>query len=237
MNLHLTSKHGTSLSFLAVALLVAASLACNLTAIPAPTPLPDYAMITVAALTMENSRLATQVAGLATADAHQATQIAAQATVNARQATQMAAQGTVISYLATRVGAQPITTVAPIPTMTPYRPVRGAVEIEDGRCCTGGMAGETIQVNVAFEATSPLAEVTEMRIRAGGVRFTESEMAEAEWEPFASLKTYPVYVALNWVGFYVSIQYRDAQGNLSPVYHDDISVEGHPPTPSPQPTP
>lgn len=223
MNLHLTSKHGTSLSFLAVALLVAASLACNLTAIPAPTPLPDYAMVTVAALTMENSRLATQVAGLATADARQATQIAAQGTMNA--------------YLATRVGAQRVPTVAPIPTVTPYRPVRGSVEIEGGRCCAGGIAGETIQIDVTFEATSPLAEVTEMRIRAGGVRFTESEMAEAEWEPFASLKTYPVYVALNWVGFYVSVQYRDAQGNLSPVYHDDISVEGHPPTPSPQSTP
>ena len=30
------------------------------------------------------------------------------------------------------------------------------------------------------------------------------------------------------VGWYIAVQYRDASGNLSPVYCDDISVEGSP---------
>jgi hypothetical protein len=42
-------------------------------------------------------------------------------------------------------------------------------------------------------------------------------------------------VPVNWTGFYVSVQYRDADGNLSPVYDDDVSVEGQPPTLTPTP--
>jgi hypothetical protein len=38
----------------------------------------------------------------------------------------------------------------------------------------------------------------------------------------------PVHVALNWTGFYVCVQYQDEHGNVSPVYRDDISVEGVP---------
>jgi hypothetical protein len=41
-------------------------------------------------------------------------------------------------------------------------------------------------------------------------------------------------VPINWTGFYVSVQYRDAEGNLSPVVCDDISIEGHSPTPTPE---
>lgn len=232
-----TSKHVIAFYVLAIVLLVAASFACSSTATPVPSAGPDYAMVTVAALATENAHLAAQVAGLATAGVHQATQVAGLATENARQATQIAAQGTVNSYLATKVGALPRPTETIIPTFTPYTPVYGSIEIEDGRCCAGGIAGETITVNVAFDAASPVAQVTEMRTRAGGMCFTESEMTDDEWEPFASRKTYPVYVAINWAGFYVSVQYRDAEGNLSPVYCDDISVEGHPPPPSPQSAP
>ena len=213
MNLRHTSKRSIKLSLLAAALLVTALQACRPTAAPAPAPTLDYAAATVAVLATENAYLKAQVAGLATVEAHQATQIAA--------------QGTMISYLATR----PAPVVIPNPTLTPYLPVRGSVQIEGGRCCIGGIAGETTQVNVAFEATSPIAEVKDMRTRAGSLRFTERELAETEWEPYVPLKTYPVSVALNWAGFYVSVQYRDEQGNLSPVYHDDIAVEGHLPSP------
>lgn len=114
-------------------------------------------------------------------------------------------------------------------------PVHGSVAIEDGRCCVGGTEGETIQIEVAFEAASPWAEITEMRTRSAGRCFSEDELADAQWEPFTSSKTYPVYVTINWVGFYVSVQYRDAQGNVSPAFCDDIAVEGHPAPPSPQP--
>ncbi len=37
----------------------------------------------------------------------------------------------------------------------------------------------------------------------------------------------------NNVLYFVSVQYRDANGNVSPVYCDDISVEGMPPPPRP----
>jgi hypothetical protein len=108
-------------------------------------------------------------------------------------------------------------------------PLSGSVLIGGDGCCVGGFAGETLEVQVDFSVSSPFETAVEMRVRAGGVCFPESELVTANWEPFVSSKPYPVYVALNWVGFYVSVQYRDAHGNLSPVYCDDISVEGFPP--------
>jgi hypothetical protein len=56
-------------------------------------------------------------------------------------------------------------------------------------------------------------------------------MDDAVWEPFTTTRTFSVPVAINWAGFYVAAQYQDEKGNLSPVYCDDISVEGMPPTP------
>jgi hypothetical protein len=76
-----------------------------------------------------------------------------------------------------------------------------------------------------------------MRTRFGAVSFDEMEMIEAPWEPFETTKTYEVKIFINWVGYYVSVQYRDIEGNLSPVYVDDISVEGHPVSPIPSATP
>ncbi len=154
-------------------------------------------------------------------------------TENAQQATEIAKQATMISHLATRGPAvvTPIVSVGP----TPYQPVIGSVEIEQGRCCVGGIAGDTLQIQVAFDASSPHGEVTQMRTRAGALQFTERQMEEAEWEAFEPFKAFPVSVALNWVGYYVSVQFQDEQGNLSPVYYDDISVEGLPPSPTPNP--
>lgn len=83
----------------------------------------------------------------------------------AAQATLIQAQGTFISYLATIVPrASPGSSIVPSPT--PF--VSGVVLIEDGRCCLGAIAGSTVQIEVDFEAASPLAPVTEMRVRAGG---------------------------------------------------------------------
>ena len=42
------------------------------------------------------------------------------------------------------------------------------------------------------------------------------------------LKTFAIEIAINWVGYYVSVQYMDEFGNISAVHHDDISVEGRP---------
>jgi hypothetical protein len=108
--------------------------------------------------------------------------------------------------------------------------VSGGVLIEDGRSAMGGTAGDTIQAAVTFTATSSVAEVIEMRVSIG---CDEEALAAAAWEPFASQKTYPVHVILNWVGWYIGVQYRDASGNVSPMYCDDISVEGMPAQPTP----
>ena len=124
----------------------------------------------------------------------------------------------------------PMGTTAPAVSGTPDYPVTGSVLIEAGHEATGGTAGETIQVEVGFSAASPFDKVDRMRVRpTPGCSATEADMETADWEPFASSKIFPVYLVINWVGFYVSAQFQDEHGNLSPVYCDDISVEGMPP--------
>jgi hypothetical protein len=112
-----------------------------------------------------------------------------------------------------------------------FRPVQGSVEIENGACCVGGYAGQTITLSVEYTATSPFAQVTEMRTEdfLSGRCLSEPEMNQVEWEPFVLERHFPVRVVINWIGFYASVQYRDALGNISPIYCDDIAVEGHPP--------
>ncbi len=117
---------------------------------------------------------------------------------NARQATQIAQQGTVVAHLATRVGTCPTPTSGSPPTKTPEAALIAPVMIEDGRCCAGGTAGETITLDVDFAAAGLPAEVTEMRVRTRtGSPSTEEEMAQADWEPFAPQKSYPVGVVSN----------------------------------------
>jgi hypothetical protein len=122
-------------------------------------------------------------------------------------------------------------------TLEPTPAVRGFVLIEDGACCVGAPAGSTLEIRVAFSATSPFAEVTQMRVRVGLRPFDEAEMSEVEWEPYVAGRMFPVTVAINWTGFYVTAQFRDAMENVSPAYQDDISVEGFPATWTPLPLP
>jgi hypothetical protein len=111
-------------------------------------------------------------------------------------------------------------------------PVQGSILIEAGKCCIGGPEGEPIDITVSFEATSTLALVTHMRTAEQCL--TSEEMAAVPWEPFAEAKVFqftpPVF---NWFSFNASVQFKDAAGNLSPVYCDDIGVEGMPVTPVP----
>ncbi len=108
--------------------------------------------------------------------------------------------------------------------------VSGSVLIEDGRCCAGGTAGDTVDIDVAYQASSPFGAVTEMRASSqyGGHCLSPQEMSQVAWETFVPSKTFPVSVVINWVGFYASAQYRDAMGHVSSVYCDDVSVEGMP---------
>ncbi|NTU79246.1 MAG: hypothetical protein HGA45_07555 [Chloroflexales bacterium] len=84
---------------------------------------------------------------------------------------------------------------------------------------------------MAFVATSTAGNVDAMRVatRYGGGCVNEDDLAAITWEPFMPARQYPIQVAINWIGFYVTVQFRDDQGNLSPVFCDDISIEGSPP--------
>ena len=112
-------------------------------------------------------------------------------------------------------------------------PVTGSVVIEGGRCCVGGTPGSTVNVQVEFAAQSTAGKVTEMRVSHSGGCQKDAATLDAPWEPFVPSKTYSAGLAINWVGWYISVQYRDDQGSLSPVYCDDISLEGSPPQPTP----
>lgn len=106
-------------------------------------------------------------------------------------------------------------------------PVQGAVVINEGRPM-GAIAGTHIEIPAAFSASSTLGEVREMRARAAMYCVKPEEMAVELWQPFTPVKTFPFTPPINWVGFYVTVQFRDSAGNLSPLYCDDISVEGMP---------
>lgn len=110
----------------------------------------------------------------------------------------------------------------------------GAVQIAGGSCCIGGFDGETIQAQVSFSAASPFGRVSQMRVKT--YCFADTDIESEAWEPFVDSKAFPVHVTINWTGFYICAQYQDEYGNLSPVYRDDISVEGMPRSPAVNPT-
>jgi hypothetical protein len=73
-----------------------------------------------------------------------------------------------------------------------------------------------------------------MRVKSGCSADTDLE--SVDWEAFVNSKAYPIHVVINWSGFFICVQYQDEHGNLSPVYQDDISVEGMPRPPVVNPT-
>lgn len=163
---------------------------------------------------------------------HYENTVAALLTQVSVQSTQIAVQEEQIASLSIQDQSQSAVE-SPEPQPTPI--VQGSVVIEDGGCCTVGIIGQTISIQAAFEAVSTAAEVNEMRVRSANLEFDESGLEEANWEPIAAQKTFEYTAPVNWTGFYVSVQFRDAEGNLSPVYWDDVSVEGMTPTMTPTP--
>ena len=154
-----------------------------------------------------------------------ATQVSALATQDVQQESQ-------ISYLATRGPAVSTSAVDPPPTVFPL--IVGGVEIEGGKCCLGGVTGEEIDIRIRFTAIGLENPTTEMRYLIGGYSQLDDQLDAVLWEPYVEEVTFTYKIPTNWTGFYVRVQYRDSLGNLSPVYTDDISVEGMPPlTPSP----
>jgi len=107
--------------------------------------------------------------------------------------------------------------------------------LQGGSCCAGSIAGNTITINAAFTASSTHGDVVEMRVVSGRSQVGMEEMAQAPWEPYVQEKMFPVQIASGWIGFWVHVQFRDSEGNISPIYADDISVEGMPPILTPTP--
>jgi len=149
--------------------------------------------------------------------------------------TRSASDAEILSYLATRVDAVAIPPQSGVISPTPYHPVSGGILLENGSCCIGGTAGETIEIVAMLESQNPQTgrAVDSMRFAAGGRSFGEEELQESAWERYAPTRTFLYQPPINWSGFYVCVQFRDVDGNLSDVYCDDISVEGSPPAPTP----
>jgi hypothetical protein len=179
--------------------------------------------------TIENDieRARSELARQATRAASLATMVASQDAEIGELEESIERQYELITYLATRVPLLPRPTAMPAEP-TPYRPVLGGVVLEDGRCCAGGKVGEVIQISVEFHAESPDASVVKMRYRLGRDEAGEEDLAQIPWQPFAERQTVAVQVALNWVGYTLSVQFMDDAGNLSMIYHDEISIEGSP---------
>ena len=126
--------------------------------------------VTVVSNVDQIARLSTLQAQLATLQAQQATQMAGQATrlantneidqlssAQAQQATEIANHVSWISHLSTRIPPRELPGNLTPASPTAYRPVDGSATIEDGRCCAGGVAGETIEVTINLGAFSPMA--------------------------------------------------------------------------------
>lgn len=100
--------------------------------------------------------------------------------------------------------------------------VVGAVFVAEDRCCTGGRTGDPLDLVLTLNAASPAAPVSEMRIAVGGPARDEAAMAEVPWEPFTLQKIITIAIPARWQGNYVSVQFRDAAGNLSPVVTNEL---------------
>lgn len=161
----------------------------------------------------------------------------------------LSACGTGVGTTATPISKATIEVPAEIPTIpypyptldivptgvTPSVTFTGSVTIEQGMSMVGTVIGGKIDMWVWFEAESSAAPVSEMRVddgTSGGCR-DEKSMAAFPWRSRTLELTYSTTASSGIQSYYVSAQYRDNAGNVSPVYCDDISIEGMPPTPEP----
>lgn len=174
-----------------------------------------------------------QTACGATSSSDQDVIISHLATQQSAQATQLAGQDELIQYLLTIVPRNTPRDLNVTVEPTPYTPVTGSVVFEDGSCCAGGIVGDTIELHIQFEAMSPIAEVTQMRYMTGSSIADEQDILSLEWQNYQSEVVIDYQVnAVNWLGHWVTVQYMDADGNVSPLISDDISIEGMPEMPT-----
>ena len=176
----------------------------------------------------ENARLAAELTTLETWNSYQSTQIGAQQGLLNQLAASLpdSSQG----------GLSPTFTPTAFITLTPWDRSVGVV-IEDGSCCVGGTAGESIMVHVRFlpEQTELAEPAMEMRVMTGPQDVTAVDMTKQPWQPLVEEASYEVYLWINWTTFWVHVQYRTAGGSISAIYSDEIAVEGMPVPPTETP--
>jgi hypothetical protein len=111
-------------------------------------------------------------------------------------------------------------------TPTMWDMVRGTVLIEDGRCCAGGEVGEQLVLEVQLLAIGNHGKITHIRYLSGAGPFTRVDFDGVAFIPYRERITVETRVTVNWVGFWVGVQFLDEHGNLSGIFNDDISIEG-----------
>ena len=121
-------------------------------------------------------------------------------------------------------GATPTATPTSFPTT-----VTGTVIIEGGVCCIAAIAGSTLTVTSDLTATTDYGQVVEMRIKSNYAGCaTASQMEQLPWQPFALEHTDEIIVPINWLGFYVTVQFKNNHGGVSSPVCDTIAIEGMP---------
>ncbi|MFN8498674.1 MAG: hypothetical protein U0641_12550 [Anaerolineae bacterium] len=110
--------------------------------------------------------------------------------------------------------------------------VTGAVVLQDGACCAGGIANQPLNIHAAFTAASTVGVVTSMRVVAAWCPLAAQLIPGEPWQPFVNSMTYTITPPINWSSFDLAAQFQDNHGNVSPIYCADIAVEGMPPLPA-----
>lgn len=105
--------------------------------------------------------------------------------------------------------------------------VTGSVEIEQGIYGFDAPIGQSVDMLVMFKATMS-GPVYGMRVNPRGYTgcATEADMDSVTWEILSLEQPYSAIVAPGLQKWYISAQYRDNSGNVSPIYCDDITIEG-----------
>lgn len=116
--------------------------------------------------------------------------------------------------------------------------VTGTVILNDGSDLIGDFAGTVVTLTARLSAESQADDITSMRYRSGYSRCPGPELSElnSTWMAFTPTVMITEFV---WSGLHVystSAQFEDSRGNRSGTACDDILIEGHSPTITPEPT-
>jgi hypothetical protein len=107
--------------------------------------------------------------------------------------------------------------------------VTGTVLLNGGAEVTGGPIGRDLRIFAEYSAESANGDVLGLRSIGSFLRCLETQELEPfEWITYTRAQTFTVQPPVpNWIGYYVTAQFRDVAGETSAAVCDDIGVEGH----------